>query len=729
MGPALNRWVARLSDFQKRRGAGQVARPWFALEELALGVDRLAVEGLDSRATADCLVKLERAALYYEQRDFADALNIARTCTPTISLFGPAAELFTCNRELLIGDVFLVRDADAAAAAPHFQAAIDASGPATVFIAGNAAINLGICQSLQNKPEEAIHSYKLAREKYEQAGRRDKVAVALHSIGNAYRTLGRIDEGIRELHEAIKIYSEQRDQFAIWSTADDLSRAYLVLADTRPNNRENWLRLASDVSNIASAAGSEVWKVLREEPGRLADLSDQMANHTVTRCEIAELTDDPMDCLGTLALMKGRIRLSRSPIPKTFLDAQTKELRAAVELGAPWANFQIVANALESLRNGKTVAVVDQFALRGNELIIGYAILSSDEKRVGGFHSGLPEVSSYDPSLDLRGRGRGGQLHSECQQLIDAIFSHNARCAMVIPDDVALADQSTRRQLVAWADELQPALERLGDVFFPAEILKEFRAQSVDHVILCIDPLFTRMPYTALNGAHGPIVDEPWSLSLVTASTELIRILDRYSSHERMASRLHWFAPDDDVNKRRGGNKELQALRTLADLDVRLSAAASLGGILSALSNGVWCHFRGHGRWTGSVATSGPVLAQNDVLSSDHYNQIAASSSFLFSAACQTGFGEAVGAEVMGSLVDYDRAGLMGAVLTNWPIHGDAATVFTIKFYERLKQSDDAAEALKHAARETRAILPHPYLWAPFALFGGWSVGSMISWK
>ena len=266
-----------------------MVRPWDSLIELADDVDSLAMEGLDSRAAASCLVKLERAALHYEQREFDEALSIARSCVPTIQLFGPAAELIVCNRELLIGNVFLVRDSNAAAAAPHFQTAFDASGPSTIFIAGNAAINLGICQSLQDQVEDAVRSYELALQKYEQAGRRDKVAVVLHSLGNAYRQLGKIDNGIRCLQEAITINTNHRNHVGIWNTADDLSRAYLELAASRPNEQAAWVEQASNVSNLASASSTEVWKALRHEPGRLADLSDQMANHTATRCEIAEL--------------------------------------------------------------------------------------------------------------------------------------------------------------------------------------------------------------------------------------------------------------------------------------------------------------------------------------------------------------------------------------------------------------------------------------------------------
>ncbi|MBY0232327.1 MAG: CHAT domain-containing protein [Gemmataceae bacterium] len=729
MGPRLDRWLRQLGDFQRRRTAGTVAHPWQELGAIAAQVDDLAVEGLDSRAAATALVELEHAALSFEARDFRDALKRATSCAPSMPLTGPAAELFNCNRELLIGDVYLVQEGDAEKALPHFRAAVAGSGPATVLIAGNAAINLGICQNLLGEADEALASYQLAREKYELAQRRDKVADALHSIGNAYRMLDRVDDGIQALHQAVSIYRELENHMGIWRATDDLSRAYLVLAGRRPAEREQWVEMASRTSDGASCAGTEVWRTLQDEEGRLADLSDQMLAHTVTRCELASIREKPMDMLGTLALMKGRVRRSRLPVPRSFLELQPEDLRGAFDAGVPWAHFQVVAEALKLLANGRTIALLDQLAMRGNELVMGYAILGGGDDVLGGFHGGLPERSVYDPSFDFRGRRRGDELAQECQDLVNAIASHSNRCSMVVPADPASTDGDARGQLEEWARELEPALRRLGEVFFPPQVLEQFRARGVQHVVLCIDPLFPRLPYAALIGDRGPILDEPWSLSLVTASTELTRILDRQNRCAGSNGDLSWFGPDRDVNENRGGDAELRQLMPIVSLTHWAEGAATLEALVAALSDGRWCHFRGHGRWTESVRTSGLVLAGDRVLSSDTYPQVEGPPGYLFAAACLTNFGEAVGVEAVGSLVDYDLAGLLGAVLTNWPIHGDAATLFTTESYEELRRCGDAAVAVKAASQRTRASLPHPYLWAPFVPFGAWSVVALLRFR
>ncbi len=297
MGPAFIRWLNEFSDFQRRRGAGRVPDPTRELKVLADKVDSLALEGLDSRASAACLVELERAALCIERRDYSATWTIAWNCHPSIALIGVARELFHCNRELLLGNVLLIRDANPSDAAPYFRRAVTASGPATPLIAGNAAINLGICQSLLDSPQEAILSYQVALQRYELAERPDKVAVALHSIGNAHRLLDEVHEAAHFIQEAINLFVQEKDDMGIWQAADDLSRTFLTISAQQPAERDRWIDLASKMCDMATAVGTEIWQAIQHDEGRLADLSDQFANHATTRCELAVLQENPIGFL------------------------------------------------------------------------------------------------------------------------------------------------------------------------------------------------------------------------------------------------------------------------------------------------------------------------------------------------------------------------------------------------------------------------------------------------
>jgi hypothetical protein len=294
---------------------------------------------------------------------------------------------------------------------------------------------------------------------------------------------------------------------------------------------------------------------------------------------------------------------------------------------------------------------------------MGYMINSQANKLLGAFHTGLSEALTYNPAADLRGRNRGETLFKECQQLLTALTLHSKRCAMVIPQDVTHPEAACQKQLKDWSDELVPMLTRLGHVFFPDEVLDVFRSAGVEHVVLCIDPQLSRIPYSALLSKYGPILDEPWTLSIVTSSTDLARIAERNVERGSKSDVLCWFGPDPEVNADRGGDAELQQIAKLLSTAEFRNENATLEAMLSSLSEGRWCHFRGHGRWTGLVSTSGPVLSNDEVLSTDFYNEIVGSPGFLFTAACLTGFGEGVGVEIFGSLVDYDRPVFLGPYL------------------------------------------------------------------
>ena len=727
MSPAFPMWMDELSDFQRRRFSGAVAAPWEELGRLEARVCQLAVDGLDLREAARCLCQCERGILLSEERRFDEAIAAASDAKPRVHIPQVLAELVEANCELLLGNVFLIRDERAEAAAEHYERAIEAAGPSVPLIRGNAAYNRGICLSLLGDDQGAVKSFELAGDCYLAAGQAHKVPDVLHAIGSTLRNTGRVDDGIARLVQAVELYLEAQDHMGLWRTMDDLSRAYLTKSERHPDKREEWVDEASKLSNLAAYSANEVWKTLKDEERRLTDLSDQLLNHTSTRCSIAVLQESPYALLATLALSKGRIRLVSNQVPDSIRQELPDELGQSLDIGTPQAHFETVVHCISDLAAGRCVALIDQFAVRG-ELLTAYCIFSQTEKRLGGFVSAPLREEAYDPSRDLRGRQRVGSSVAECCRLLERIETHGRRCHMILGEDPDGLAEHDKAQLSSWAKELAPTRERLGDWFFPSEVLDVLRSKNVEHVMLSIDPAFARVPYYALVGGNGAIVDEPWTLSLLTASTEIVRLADRLRKRGREPAAMQWFGPDANVNANLGGDEEVQHLEQLCEVDVRRETDATLDSALLSLSSGAWLHFRGHGRWTGSVASSGPIFADAEMMTSESCSRVGERPGFLFAAACLTGFGEPVGSELLGSLVNYDQAGLLGAIMTVWPIHGPAASTYTREFYRSLRSTQDAAVALKAAAQHTRAMMPHPYLWAPFVLIGAWRVGHLVAW-
>jgi tetratricopeptide (TPR) repeat protein len=725
VGERFERWRSELDQFQRRRAAGTLAEPRTELAELAAKVDAIAVDGLDYREAAQTMVQLELACICVDDRSFDEAFRLARDCASSALLPTSARGFVTATRELLLGNVLLLRDGDPAGASDHYARAIKAVGSPT--LTGNALVNLGHCYGLLEQHEKSFRCYEEAADHYAANEREDQVPVSLHGAGNALFAMGKAHEAARLLSKAAVLFLEHGNKMGQWAAMDDLSRVYLELAERDAVKKSDWLELAQDANMYASGISAMVWKTFRGDPGRLKDLSEQLVNMTMTGCMIAIEADSPEHLLGTLALAKGRIRFSQFELPPAALAEMPEGSTEPLALGIVPAYTLLVTRALETLAGKGRVAVIDHFAVQGSGLVIGWATVTPDEKTIGWTTNRVDGHSPGDSTQAFRGRGRGAAIQREVEDLIKQIQSHSARCAMLLGDDPAALTADDRAQLAAWADELTPALRRLGDLFFPPDVIEMLRHYRIQHVVLSVDPLFAQVPYPALTGHLGAIIDEPWTLSVVTSTTELVRLVER-EAERGPAQAVAWYGPDADVNDNRGGNAELSSLEALGSVLIHRGDQATRSAIVAHLEQGRWCHFRGHGLWTSAVDSSGIVLADDEVLSTEHYPRYSGTAGYLFTAACLTGFADVVGTEAFGSLADYDRAGLFGAVLTSWPIQGDAASVTTSAFYDELRRSEDSAAALKAAARRTRAAMPHPYLWAPFQLFGGWRCRGMLRW-
>ena len=484
-------------EYQRLRFEGKVTTPWPELQRLEEEVDGLTSGGLDLREAAPLLCLCERGCLHVEARGFREAELVLAETKPAIPLPATLARLIQANRELGLGNILLIRDENTAAAADHYRTALEAARYDLPFIGANASFNLAICLRVEGDDDQALANLEREGRLYEAAGRHDKRGDVLHAIGNTLRQQSNLDQGIQHLHDAMGAYQEHQNLMGLWSTADDIARCYIIKGVKDPGKFTEWLNAAKQMAFLATAFSNEVWKSLQGEPGRLADLSDRMLNHTATRCEISLLEDEPFQLMAVLAHAKGRIRCVKEPVPSSVLVGLDADLREALEAGVPRGYFQTAAHCLQRLAGpGRTVALVDQLVIRGGRLATGYAVLSDNEKRVSGFISEPIEDIDYDPARDLRGRHRTGTVEAICRKLIDEIKLHGRRCECVLGDDPEALDEVRRGQLTEWAGELDLQLGILGEWFFPGEVLEEFRSLGVEHVVLCIDPALAGVPFS-----------------------------------------------------------------------------------------------------------------------------------------------------------------------------------------------------------------------------------------
>jgi tetratricopeptide (TPR) repeat protein len=115
---------------------------------------------------------------------------------------------------------------------------------------------------------------------------------------------------------------------------------------------------------------------------------------------------------------------------------------------------------------------------------------------------------------------------------------------------------------------------------------------------------------------------------------------------------------------------------------------------------------------------SGLQFADGWLLARDLY-EMALDCDLTTLSACRTGvtFVEP-GDELFGLLRGFLAAGVRSLAASMWPADDAATAALMVRFYSLLAQGVPRAAALRASQQQTRALYPHPYYWAAFALFG-----------
>lgn len=427
--------------------------------------------------------------------------------------------------------------------------------------------------------------------------------------------------------------------------------------------------------------------------------------------------------MGTLALNKGRIRNSSTADLPEYIK-KDPELANSFDAKIFDAITEAISGALLNLSHGfRKIAVIEHLVFQGTQLFIGVYFYGK-QVVLEWYETSLPV--ELQPNISgSRGTSRCQEALSLAQKLMGDIETHSQRCSYLLGPYNTVQSEVDKTQLREWAAELHSDSSMLGHWFFPLDLLDDLKANEIGHVVLIPDPAFATVPYPCLETQNGLIVDMPWTLSIVTSSIELVRLVER-SNRIKKSQPLYYVAPNAAVNSGMGGNEEQKFIEGLFLTESSIESQSSVKATCEAFSEGRWVHFRGHGLWTKNVDTSGLIFSESATLDRAALSVKSGSPGFLATAACRTGFNTHVGTELFGLLTQYDSASALGALLTAWPIHGPAATHFMEGFYNEVSKGADVALALQGAMRRMRDSNPHPYLWAPFFLIGGWMANELL---
>lgn len=721
-------WIVKYNDFRGRLDQLAVGDPWQELQGMEQEVDSLAIDGLDCRETARCLCEIGRAIIFFLERKYPDSLKALNKAKSTIPI--QAEFIKFIDNEIAIHKAnieFITNNIDDAIIG--YEEIASQTRVLTPMQIANASFNLGNCYMIQKNYPKAKQCFERAGSLYGSDSHTDKVADVYHQIGNIERLSDNIDLSIANLFEATKLYLKTDNKAGMWRVWDDLARSYVDKSrqpEMEEQEREKWAEHAFNAAITAAYFAEELWKLATNSEGRMADLSDQFANHTLTLCETA-LGKGRMDIfLGALAINKGRIRNSATYDLPIFIKEDT-ELTQGVKDKIYSDTVEAIAGASLMLSKGfRKIAIIEHFIFGGNRLFIG-TYYFGERVSLEWYETELPLELSPEVA-GARGNVRCHEALILAKKYLSTLEAHAQRCSMILGAFTFAQSEEDKDQLRDWAVELSSDSEVFGRWFFPENLLSDLRSNDIGHVILIPDPAFATMPYASFETGQGTIVDQPWTLSIATSAMEILRIAERAERLQR-SQIMYYVAPDSKVNTDMGGDDERKFLDELFCIEPVIETQASIEGTCEAILAGRWVHFRGHGRWTKDVDTSGLVFSDTDILDRASLRAQKGLPGFLVTAACRSGFNNSVGTELFGLLTEYELAGALGALLTAWPIHGPATTYFMEGFYREISMHADVALALQRAMKRMRESNPHPYLWAPFFLVGGWMAHELLSSK
>lgn len=221
-------------------------------------------------------------------------------------------------------------------------------------------------------------------------------------------------------------------------------------------------------------------------------------------------------------------------------------------------------------------------------------------------------------------------------------------------------------------------------------------------------------PWAALElKGRGRMVDQDWTFSLLQSALDSHDILRR--RQQVPSSGIGVFAPDSDVNENRGGQLDIDAIKSVRpEASLFLEKNATLDLLASYAQTAAWIHLRTHGRRAENLEYY-PVL---NGLRWDDDSLIQSSHSCLVVAACGTGSTSESGLEISGFASLVERSEFRALVAPVYPVDGVTTGHWITSFYKNLGDGMNLAEACQAASRSTRDKFVHPCFWAPMICVG-----------
>jgi tetratricopeptide (TPR) repeat protein len=159
--------------------------------------------------------------------------------------------------------------------------------------------------------------------------------------------------------------------------------------------------------------------------------------------------------------------------------------------------------------------------------------------------------------------------------------------------------------------------------------------------------------------------------------------------------------------------------RHLPGAEVLSDGRATTEALRSASSGCSVLHLACHGLFRSDNPMFSSLKLHDGWLTAADVMQLDLSGALVTLSACESGRNEVfAGDELIGLARAFLGVGASTLVVSLWLVQDEATAELMGKYYERLRDGDKPAEALRTAQLEIKGERPHPYYWAPFVLVG-----------
>jgi CHAT domain-containing protein len=546
-------------------------------------------------------------------------------------------------------------------------------------------------------------------------GRTSAEATPLAGIGDTYASRGEYELALDYLQQALTVHQEFGNRMAEGPVLDSIGQAHAARGDLRAALRAYYEAMAAR-EDVRTAARLEEFKTT---------LAAQAAGLYERTALLHLRLGQPAEAFHVAE--RGRARAFLDQLGNTPLSTARA---AQPELLAQERSAQEIAAVDDELRQERAMPPGQQNAARVTALATQLAARQAEYAQVQiQLKLADPEAASL-VSVDPLTLSQLQQVLAPDTTLLYYLVTPDRTVAFVVRREAF-----DTVELPIGAQELSEAITRLRAFAHPDDapaILGSLSARLLDPLasqlttpVLAVVPhgILYYLPFAALRNGSRYLGETHILHHLPSASVLPYVQAKRKSTAGNLLAMAQ--SQPRGLPPLRFADVEAAAIAQFYGIDPLIGGAATETAFRARASTAGIIHLAAHGElneraplfsriFLGADSQSDGSLTVQDV-----YGLDLAQADLVVLSACETQLGaQSQGGDIVGLNRAFIYAGAPSVIASLWSVNDQATSVLMAAFYRHLRAGASKAEALQAAQADTRAVYPHPYLWAAFVLTG-----------